>query len=110
MTGAEATRTTVAIVAARRILLPPPDLTVSEFADAEIRVTSGPRKGARWRTDFADGGVCRVSFDLSEVESMHGWAGICSTIRKKRVIQGRPDTYRIYANGGVVPNPRGDWD
>ena len=74
--------------------------------------TRGPRRPQetwRWRIDFADGGVCRVSFVLSEVESMHGRAGICSSIRKKRLIQGRPDTYRIYANGGVVPNPRGDW-
>lgn len=32
---------------------PPPDLTVAEFADAEIVVASGPLEGTRWRTDFA---------------------------------------------------------
>jgi len=32
---------------------PPPRLTISEFADRELVVTSGPRAGARWRTDFA---------------------------------------------------------
>lgn len=32
---------------------PPPDLTVSEFADQEIVVTSGPLSGTRWQTDFA---------------------------------------------------------
>lgn len=33
--------------------LPPPELRVSEFADAHIIVTSGPRAGTRWQTDFA---------------------------------------------------------
>lgn len=32
---------------------PPPNLTVSEFADKEIVVASGPLAGTRWRTDFA---------------------------------------------------------
>jgi len=32
---------------------PPPKLTVSEFADAHIIVTSGPLAGAKWRTQFA---------------------------------------------------------
>ncbi len=35
------------------ILAPPPKLTVSEFADRELRVTAGPHAGAHWRTDFA---------------------------------------------------------
>lgn len=33
--------------------LPPPRLTVSEFADRSLIVTSGPLAGTRWRTDFA---------------------------------------------------------
>ena len=33
-------------------LRPPPDVTVSQFADAEIVLSKGPRKG-RWRTDYA---------------------------------------------------------
>jgi phage terminase large subunit GpA-like protein len=37
----------------RRGYMPPPELTVSEFADKEIIVTSGPFSGTRWRTDFA---------------------------------------------------------
>lgn len=32
---------------------PPTELTISEFADRELFVTSGPREGTRWRTDFA---------------------------------------------------------
>lgn len=32
---------------------PPPDLTVSQFADQELVVTSGPLAGTRWQTDFA---------------------------------------------------------
>lgn len=32
---------------------PPPRLTVSEFADREIVVTSGPLAHTRWQTDFA---------------------------------------------------------
>ena len=32
---------------------PPPRLTVSEFADKELVVVSGPHAGARWRTNLA---------------------------------------------------------
>jgi phage terminase large subunit GpA-like protein len=32
---------------------PPPRLQVSEFADRELIVTSGPLAGTRWRSDFA---------------------------------------------------------
>jgi phage terminase large subunit GpA-like protein len=32
---------------------PPPTLTVSEFSDRELVVTSGPFAGTRWQTDFA---------------------------------------------------------
>lgn len=32
---------------------PPPDLKVSEFADQEIIVTSGPLAGTHWQTEFA---------------------------------------------------------
>ena len=32
---------------------PPPLLTVSQFADREIVVTSGPLSGTHWQTDFA---------------------------------------------------------
>ncbi len=32
---------------------PPPVLKISEFADREIIVTSGPLSGTRWQTDFA---------------------------------------------------------
>lgn len=37
----------------RALWAPPPELTVSEFADREIIVTSGPLAGTRWQTDFA---------------------------------------------------------
>lgn len=37
----------------RRGWLPPPELKVSEFADAHIIVTSGPLAGTRWQTAFA---------------------------------------------------------
>ena len=49
----EVAQATDSIILARRAFAPAPDLTVSEFADAEIRVTGGPREGTRWRTDFA---------------------------------------------------------
>ena len=32
---------------------PPPDLTVSEFCDRELVVTTGPLAGTHWQTDFA---------------------------------------------------------
>ena len=32
---------------------PPPDLTVSQFADRELVVTTGPLAGTHWQTDFA---------------------------------------------------------
>ena len=41
------------IESVRPLWAPPPDLTVSEFADQEIVVTSGPLAGTRWQTDFA---------------------------------------------------------
>ena len=34
-------------------LAPPPRLTVSEFSDQEIIVTTGPLAGTRWQTDYA---------------------------------------------------------
>jgi phage terminase large subunit GpA-like protein len=37
----------------RKAFEPPPKLTVSEFCDQEIYITSGPRSGTRWRTDYA---------------------------------------------------------
>lgn len=37
----------------RRQWAPPPDLTVSEFCDAELIVTTGPLAGTHWQTDFA---------------------------------------------------------
>lgn len=37
----------------RSSLAPPPRLTVSQFADAELTITSGPLAGTHWRTDFA---------------------------------------------------------
>jgi phage terminase large subunit GpA-like protein len=42
-----------ALARVRKGYAPPPDLTVSEFADKEIVVTSGPLAGTHWRTDFA---------------------------------------------------------
>lgn len=46
-----------ALVALRRRVMagcaPPPRLTVSEFADREIIVTSGPLAHTRWQTDYA---------------------------------------------------------
>lgn len=38
---------------AKSLWAPPPELTVSEFADQEIIVASGPLAGTRWQTDFA---------------------------------------------------------
>ena len=37
----------------RSMWAPPPRLTVSEFADAELVVPTGPQAGTKWRTDFA---------------------------------------------------------
>lgn len=37
----------------RRGYAPPPALRISEFADQEIILTSGPLAGTRWQTDFA---------------------------------------------------------
>lgn len=48
-TAAQAIAARVAHAAYR----PKPRLTVSEFCDREIIVTSGPLAGTRWRTDFA---------------------------------------------------------
>lgn len=42
-----------AIVQVRAGYRPPPEVTVSEFADAHIIVTSGPLAGTRWQTAFA---------------------------------------------------------
>ncbi len=42
-----------ALAAARATWAPPPALTVSEFADREILVASGPLSGTRWQTAFA---------------------------------------------------------
>ena len=36
----------------REALRPPPKLSVSEFADQELVVTTGPRSGMRWRTSL----------------------------------------------------------
>jgi len=36
----------------RQALQPPPKLRVSEFADRELVVTTGPRSGMRWRTSL----------------------------------------------------------
>jgi phage terminase large subunit GpA-like protein len=38
---------------ARSGFLPPPDLTVSEFSDRELVVTTGPLAGTHWQTSFA---------------------------------------------------------
>jgi phage terminase large subunit GpA-like protein len=38
---------------ARSTAAPPTELTVSEFCDRELIVTSGPLSGTRWQTDFA---------------------------------------------------------
>lgn len=37
----------------RSAYAPPPELTVSQFADQEIVLTSGPLAGTHWQTDFA---------------------------------------------------------
>jgi phage terminase large subunit GpA-like protein len=37
----------------RSVYAPPPELTVSEYADQELIVVSGPLAGTRWQTDFA---------------------------------------------------------
>jgi len=37
----------------RRGLAPPPELTVSEFSDRELMVTTGKYAGTRWQTSFA---------------------------------------------------------
>lgn len=41
------------LAAVRARWAPPPRLSVSEFADRELVVTSGPLAGTKWRTDFA---------------------------------------------------------
>jgi phage terminase large subunit GpA-like protein len=41
------------IARVRTVWAPPPELTVSSFADREIVVTSGPLAGTHWQTDFA---------------------------------------------------------
>ncbi len=55
--GLELTPETVAVLKLlRRVrarFAPPPVLKISEFADREIIVTSGPLAGTRWQTDFA---------------------------------------------------------
>ena len=40
-------------IEARAQFAPPPQLTVSEFADYEIKVTSGPFQGTQWNTSTA---------------------------------------------------------
>src|SRR3954469_16957574 len=41
------------LVKVRAGFAPPPELTVSEFSDEHIIVTSGPLAGTRWQTSFA---------------------------------------------------------
>ena len=47
------TATQLLVDKVRAGFLPPPELTVSEFCDAELVVTSGPLSGTRWQTSFA---------------------------------------------------------
>lgn len=47
------TPTTDVLRDVRRAWAPPPTLTVSQFADQEIILTTGPLAGSHWRTDFA---------------------------------------------------------
>ncbi len=37
----------------RRGYAPPTDLSVSDYADSAIVLTSGPLAGTKWQTDFA---------------------------------------------------------
>lgn len=39
--------------ASRAAFAPPPELTVSEFAEQEIHIPTGPMAGTRWSNDFA---------------------------------------------------------
>jgi phage terminase large subunit GpA-like protein len=41
------------LLSVRAGLAPPPKLTVSEFADTELVVTTGPLSGTHWQTSFA---------------------------------------------------------
>lgn len=41
------------LMSVRAGFAPPPDLTVSEFSDRELIVTTGPLAGTHWQTDFA---------------------------------------------------------
>lgn len=43
----------VVLMTRRAGYTPPPELTVSQFADRELIVTSGPLAGTRWQTAFA---------------------------------------------------------
>ena len=43
----------VVLMTMRAGYTPPPELTVSQFADRELIVTSGPLAGTRWQTAFA---------------------------------------------------------
>lgn len=45
--------TALALDTAWRTFLPPPDLTVSQFADAEIVLTTGPLAKSKWQTSYA---------------------------------------------------------
>lgn len=44
---------TAAVARARAGFVPPPALTVSQFADRELVVTTGPLAGTHWQTGFA---------------------------------------------------------
>ena len=48
-----ATALEATLVRVRSGFMPPPDLTVSEFADRELIVTTGPLAGTHWQTSFA---------------------------------------------------------
>jgi phage terminase large subunit GpA-like protein len=47
------TQTTEVLRTVRQRWAPPPNLTVSDFCDREIIVTTGPLAGTHWQTDFS---------------------------------------------------------
>jgi phage terminase large subunit GpA-like protein len=51
--GASLERTEQVIGRAWSTFAPPPKLTVSQFADLELKVTAGPLAPSQWQTDFA---------------------------------------------------------
>jgi len=53
MATAQAMPVLASVTRARAVFAPPPNLTVSQFSDRELVVTTGPLAGTHWQTSFA---------------------------------------------------------